>query len=560
MPPSCRPYLPWLFLAAAACSAGGVDAVAGPARAADRAMVVAAREGGQAAVTPLVAALVIGFPGDADEVARRANALDATLTAIAREVSASSRDPATRGRALLEALFAPHDGRRLLRAYDADATTLGDIVTTGRFNCVSATMLYLLGAARVGVDARPVLLPSHARAVVVVGGHRFVVETTTRRGFDAPAWVSKQALDRARPQRSDARFDLYSDERGTEVDWNALLGIAYGNLGTMAQEHGDPALAASLLAREAALTPPAEVPLVRAQQVSLLTELATRALDEKRYEAALGLATHAFDVAADPGMKDLTSQNVAAIAAADLKASEPALDDAAIVAFAERIRAYPKAYGDVRALALTLVASRRLKRGDVEGSSRALSEAAHVATSSRGREQATKNLRIGELNRIGAMSKDDPEGAWAALATLGPPASEDAASEADTRRVVARNRAVKMSNDGRCAELDAFVGRGEAPGDDVDRLRAACRERLALAQARGGNSQLALDNMRAAVRLEPGEPRHKKNLLALLEQAIDQLVRASRCSAATPLVAEGRALAPSESFWDDAAALCARAR
>jgi tetratricopeptide (TPR) repeat protein len=509
-----------------------------------------------ARISPLEAALIVGGARTSAELGALSQPLDATLAAIVAALPTRPADPTVRPRLILEALFAPRGGRPLLQTYATDATTLYDVVTTGRFNCVSATMLYILAARRAGIDARPVLLPSHARGLVVLGDRRFVVETTTAHGFDPPAWVSREVLDRARPKGVGPRVDLYADERGTEVDFDALLGIAYGNLGIVAQARGDTALAAALLAREVKLTPPAQAPLVRAQQVSLLTELATRALRAGKFGEALGLARRADDVAPDAKMKQVTDQNIAAIASQELTAEGSGMDDAALAAFPEPLRAYPSAYGDVRALSLTMLGTRRLSRGDVEGSAAALREAAGVATSADVKGQTGHNARLGEINRLGKLSMTDPEAAWAGFTKLGPPDPELATTEAEVGVVIARNRAVKLSNAGRCPELEAALTAKGPPVDRADALRAACHARHGLTISEHGDPKGALDELRAAVRLDPSDPHHRQNLVAVIEQLVDQYVHSARCALTPPLIAEGRALDPSTTFFADATEFC----
>jgi tetratricopeptide (TPR) repeat protein len=514
------------------------------------------REGRLASVS---SALVVGGPRDPNELGARTQELERRLASIVASLPAA--DAATRGRALLGALFQPGSEPALLRTYEIDASTLYGVVAAGRYNCVSATMLYILGARMAGIDARPVLLPSHARALVVAGGRRYVVETTVANGFDPPAWVSKATLDRARPRGAGNHVDLYADERGTEVDWAALLGIAYGNLGILAQARGDVPLATALLAREVALTPPAQVPIVKAQQASLLTELATRALKERRLAEALALARSAFDAAPDAETKRLTDQNVAAIATQKLTADEPQLDDARLAAYAEPFRGYPAAYGDIQALVLTLVADRRLRRGDVEGSARALQQAAGMATSAEMRGQTGHNARLGELNRIAKLSTTDPEGAWAALSRLGPRDPALGTSEDEVGRVVVHNRAIFHANAGRCTELEAaLASAGAAPVEHADGLRAGCHERHALAASERGDFAGAIEDMRTAVRVEPGDPVHRQNLAVMIEKEVDRLVHAGRCGDTAGLIAEGRTLAQGDTFFDEATAFCKAAR
>jgi len=500
-------------------------------------------------------ALIIGGETNPAELDSEVRSVDARLAAI---VASVPPETSARGRALLEALFDAHGGRPLLQSYDAGATTLHDVVTTGRFNCVSATTLYLIAARRAGIDGRPVLLPSHARAVVLVNGRKVVVETTTPNGFDAPPDVSRAAMERAKPRGPRPRVDLYANEEGTEVDWRALLAVTYGNLGIMAEDHGETALAASLLAREAVLTPPAQVTVVRMQQVSLLTELATRALGARRFDEALALARRADAASPDGASKRRTEQNIAAIASQKLLAEEPQMNDAALEAFADPLRAYAGAYGDVRALVLTLDARRKLQHGDVDGSSARLREAAGAATSSDVRGQTSHNARLGEVNRIARLSATDPEAAWIEWQRRGPPDETLAEVESAAARVIEENRAIQFSNRGACSELDSVIG--SAVGiRQADTLRSSCHARHALALSDRGDATGALDEMRLAVRIQPGDATHKKNLAALIEKEIDRLVRGARCDVAAPLMVEGRSLDPATTFFDEAAAFC-RAR
>jgi tetratricopeptide (TPR) repeat protein len=520
----------------------------------EQAMLLAATTQELTGEAALEASLIVGGAGSPEELLTLERSMDELLTVIVRGLPPG--DAISRARALLPSLFAAHAGRALLQRYEADATTLYEAMMTGRFNCVSATTLYILAASRAGIDARAVLLPSHARAVVIASGRRFVVETTTPGGFDPPASVARAARDRARPMRGKA-VDLYADEQGTEVPFRALLAVTYGNLSVAAEDRGDTALAAALVTREVALTPPAQAPIVRLQQMGLLSELATSKYNEGDLTAALAFARRAYDAAIDAQGKRLAEQNIAAIASRSLTVQATSLDDAALASFAQPLQAYPHAYGDVQALALTLVAQRRAGRGDVAGSASALHEAATLASSDEMRAQAGQNAIIGEINRMAALSTTDPEAAWTAWKRLPPPGVTLAAVQERAGAVIAQNRAVRLSNDAKCTELDGVLS--QSPGiDHADALRASCRARRGLLRADKGDLAAALEDLRAAARLEPSEPAHRENLVVILEKQIDQLVHASRCSEIGPIVAEGRALAPADKFWAETVEYCSR--
>ena len=373
-------------------------------------------------VNALEAALVVGGPRDPAVLDAAERKLSIAIDVAVRDVDAGPTpggvrrptnlpawmgmiDAPRRGRALLQALYTPHEGHALLERYDADATTLYDVATTGRYNCVSATLLYLVAAQRAGIDARAVLLPSHARAVVVTGTRHIVVETTNRDGFDPPPDVMREARDRGRAKSDDGARELYADERGTEVDFPALLAATYGNLGIMAYAHGDTEIASALVAREAALSPPEVLPLVRMQQVSMLSQLAAHKYDEGRLDEAMTFARRAADSAGDVDGRRTAEHNILAIAARQLRQHEPQLTDDQLATFAEPLRGYAMAYGDLQAVVLTFVARRKSKHGDVAGAVDALHRAAAVSISPEMRAQTRQNA-----DRLDALLTQDRVG------------------------------------------------------------------------------------------------------------------------------------------------------
>lgn len=520
----------------------------------------------------LEAALMVGGPRDPSELEATARALDAALDAVVREFDRSEAahrrlptwvgkiDAARRGRALLAALYAPHGGRALLRRYEADATTLYDVATTGHYNCVSATILYLLAAERAHIDARPVLLPSHARAVVVIEGRRIPVETTTATGFNPSAEVLQQMRMLGR-KASEGTLAENDDEEGVEVPFSALLGATYGNLGIMAMDRGDNALAASLVTRQAKLTPKAAISAVQAQQVALLMQLAAREERDGRLDAALGFARRAAAVEASPEANHMAQQLLLHVASQLLVDRSKTWSDAKLIAFADGFREQPLAYGDVRALALSFVGERQLVRGDVAAGTATLARAAGVATSKAMRDAATRGVAFGELARVGKRSETDPEGAWTAWKAL-PASSNDPEFARDRDEIgayVGERYCIHLANGGRCSELE--VGLTEAPS--VPRqglLRASCRARRAQALANDGKTAAALAEGRDALRLMPGNPDHRKLLVYLLSAHIEALITAGRCAHARPLITEGLTLAPKETFFVESDAYCRTVR
>jgi hypothetical protein len=454
-------------------------------------------------VRDLEAALLVGGPRDPEEIEEATRTLDAALRAATRDVATLAAEE--RPRALLRALYVgARGGRALLRQYQADETTLYDAVRDGGYNCVSATILYVLAARRSGVDARPVLLPSHARAVVVTaGGQHVVVETTDPQGYDPPAQLQEEMRARTRPKLVNGRaVDLYPDENGTEVDFAALLGAVYGNLAVMSLHRGDVALASALSAREATLTPPGYLPVVRMQQMALLVQLATSKYKEGALDEALSLARRAYDVAPDAKAKSMAEQTLTAVAYKQLQGSEAHLDDAELAAYADAFRAAPHAHDNVQALALSLLAQRKFARGDTRGGTAAMQAAASTASSKEIRE----------------------------------------AFEGGARKV----SAYQLAEDGRCRELED----AKSELDDPASTMAYCHARRGESLFDARDYAAAATEMREAYRLAPREKAYRQSLIAVLGKYAAALAGSSRCDEARAVTAEGRALAPTEPAFD----------
>jgi len=84
-----------------------------------------------------------------------------------------------------EAIFAFLHEQILVGGYDLDASDLSVVLQTGRFNCVTATILFDCLATRVGLDTQAVQIPAHAMSRVILdGGGWLDVETTCPRWFE----------------------------------------------------------------------------------------------------------------------------------------------------------------------------------------------------------------------------------------------------------------------------------------------------------------------------------------------------------------------------------------
>jgi len=451
-----------------------------------------------------------------------------------------------------------HEGTRsappMLRRYDASATTLGDVLHRGRFNCVSATLLYLIAACRLGLDARAVLLPSHARAVVVVRGRRHVVETTAARGFDAPPEVGREVMRRFRAPGG--FLDLYPDAAGQEFDDLALLGAVYTNLSVAARERDDLAAAEELDARADRLVDPSARPLLRRVRASTLQELALRRFEDGRTQEALELVERAVALVPDGDEAREAQGNLLAVA--QRRMDELGGDEMTLLAFPSRFSAFPSTRAALEARAWNLAASQRAGRGDTAGAAAAAREAERAGRSTENREVYAHNLAAAELNRLQEVARTDPDEAWRRWQALKVPAAL-----ADTHRRVGANlaamRVQKALDALRCDELDARAQEWTvlAPEAPAVGLRAACRNNAGVARSMADDHKGAADLFREALRLKPSARTFRENLVAALKNEVSELVRDRRCDEAARVLAEGARLAPDDAVFEQARRACA---
>jgi tetratricopeptide (TPR) repeat protein len=81
-----------------------------------------------------------------------------------------------------EAIFA-FMHRQILRGYDLGHTDLRRVLDDGRFNCVSATVLFNYLAGELGLDCRGLEMPGHAMSRLVLPDATLDIETTCPQWF-----------------------------------------------------------------------------------------------------------------------------------------------------------------------------------------------------------------------------------------------------------------------------------------------------------------------------------------------------------------------------------------
>jgi tetratricopeptide (TPR) repeat protein len=74
--------------------------------------------------------------------------------------------------------------RGLLKSYEEHQTRLDTLLTSGRYNCVSSAVLYMILAVSAGLQVEGVMTRDHAFVTVKAGGESIDVETTNPYGFD----------------------------------------------------------------------------------------------------------------------------------------------------------------------------------------------------------------------------------------------------------------------------------------------------------------------------------------------------------------------------------------
>ena len=116
------------------------------------------------------------------------DAYDARLNALVAKVLAAARaEGKTTPQALTRSLFEAMHRDILTKPYSLDCTELSKVMSTGHFNCVSATVLFNCLAEKAGLDVCALEMPGHALSRVRFSdGIVMNIETT------APTWFDLQ--------------------------------------------------------------------------------------------------------------------------------------------------------------------------------------------------------------------------------------------------------------------------------------------------------------------------------------------------------------------------------
>jgi len=74
--------------------------------------------------------------------------------------------------------------KNMLKSYSLYQTRLDTLLSSGRFNCVSSAVLYIILCKSANINTSGVMTKDHAFAMVHINGQNFDVETTNPYGFD----------------------------------------------------------------------------------------------------------------------------------------------------------------------------------------------------------------------------------------------------------------------------------------------------------------------------------------------------------------------------------------
>ena len=156
-----------------------------------------------------------------------------------------------------ELLLARMHKSLLTGRYDFFQNDMTRLLLEGNYNCVTSALVFHAAGARLGLDVRGVLVPSHVYVRVVVGDTHFDIETTSAKGFllaqDDAAYakfLEQMRLDTEKKSGRKIPSETFSRH---EVDAIGVLALLYANRGAFLVEQGRARDAIGQFARAALL-------------------------------------------------------------------------------------------------------------------------------------------------------------------------------------------------------------------------------------------------------------------------------------------------------------------
>jgi tetratricopeptide (TPR) repeat protein len=149
----------------------------------------------------LEAGLIAGGVEREDELHRYCHRFDALVESL-RSSGKVRGKPDAQARAIFEFLH-----RKVLPGgYSLQASDLRQAFDRGRFNCVTATLLYNCMAQQFGLKVVALQLPGHARSRLVLPNGTFDIETTCPQWFDLASDNTRQSGGNAARQLTDVQL------------------------------------------------------------------------------------------------------------------------------------------------------------------------------------------------------------------------------------------------------------------------------------------------------------------------------------------------------------------
>lgn len=197
--------------------------------------------------------------------------------------------------------------RDVLERYELHGVDLPGVLNDGRYNCVSATLVYNSLLEALGIRSAAVLVPSHVYSVVRAGDQWIEVETTSPRGF-SPArtlgeykrFLKERNLGGAavKLQGSEAVEDtaLIKEIQGSRqrVDNRVLVALVYSNIGVARLRDRDPEGALAAFSKASAVG--GGIERFRESRDAMINNLTWNLLQERRYDAAVDLVDRALTI------------------------------------------------------------------------------------------------------------------------------------------------------------------------------------------------------------------------------------------------------------------------
>jgi len=426
----------------------------------------------------------------------------------------------------------------------------------------------VIAAREAGLDARPVLLPSHARVAVVVDERAIVVEPTSPAGFDPGERVLLQQLYRlgVQPAEQDGieRVQLYGDARGEEVDFLALLGVVYTNESASRTARGEYEIASALHERAELFVAPQVLPVVRGMRISTLNALGADLYEQGKYAAAVKVLHRALSESLTEESKALSTNNLFAAAQKHIETLCHGGKSRAARAFVQGFLAERPIYEPLYAFLLATLAEGAEDRQDWDAMVVAIERARTHARTDAKRAEMDEMLAHARLNALQDQADRDAEQAWKRYRQLERPPESSPLAEHHRQAgaYIAAMRCSALAQRGRCDDIPPAAEDWRALDEraEVEQVQAQCHAVRARQLVKRNQTAAALPEQRRAFELYPQDPAHRANLANMLQQRISELVKANRCAAIGPFVAEVKQLVGQTDFLAQAAEYCAAAK